>query len=342
MEELGRVDLRGLQDPGSPGWEEARAAVAASMLAHGCVLVVAGVPAPELRDALFGRVLPDLFVLPRDVKLRNAPGPPPNTGYFCHGVQESARINHADDADSLRAFADLLWPDAAGDKPLFCEAVAAAEREMQRLDGLVVRMVLESLGLPAERVVAAPPLADANRIVRLSHYAARPGPAADDGGGVLSMAAHYDYSFITVLMQHDVEGLEVLARDGRWVAVPPERDTCAVIAGELLTVMTNGRVPACLHRVRTPSGRERFLALMSTLPAGTSVVVGPLNELVDGAHPRLYRPVDYAAYARFKYSDDGRELGNRTLEAFCGVVNKEGAGDNDGVEVEQQGIVAAG
>ncbi|GJN03473.1 hypothetical protein PR202_ga20924 [Eleusine coracana subsp. coracana] len=337
MEELGRVDLRGLQEPGSPGWEEARAAVAASMLAHGCVVVVAGVAAPELRDALFGRVLPDLFALPRDVKLRNAPGPPPHTGYFSHGVQESVRINHADDPDSVRAFADLLWPDAAGDKPLFCEAVSAAEREMQRLDGAVVRMVLESLGVPAERVAAAPPLADANHMVRLTHYAAR---AADDDGGLLSMAAHYDYSFTTVLMQHDVEGLEVLARDGRWVAVPPDRDTCAVIAGELLMVMTNGRVPACLHRVRTPSGRERFLALRSTLPARTSAVVGPLDELVDGAHPRLYRPVNYAAYARFKYSDDGRELGNRTLEAFCGVVNKEGGGDDDGVE--QQGIVAAG
>ncbi|TVT97766.1 hypothetical protein EJB05_49226, partial [Eragrostis curvula] len=57
--ELGRVDLRGLE----PGWDEARAAVAASMLAHGCVVVVAGGPAPALRDALFGRVLPELFAL---------------------------------------------------------------------------------------------------------------------------------------------------------------------------------------------------------------------------------------------------------------------------------------
>jgi isopenicillin N synthase-like dioxygenase len=93
-------------------------------------------------------------------------------------------------------------------------------------------------------------------------------------------------------------------------------------------VLTNGRVPACMHRVRTPSGRERFLALMSTLPAVDkgAVVIRPLDKLVDGAHPRLYRPVNFEEYARFKYSDEGRELGNRTLEAFCGV--KEG-GDGE-------------
>lgn len=88
--------------------------------------------------------------------------------------------------------------------------------------------------------------------------------------------------------------------------------------------MTNGRVPACLHRVRTPSGRERFLALMGPLPA-SGAVVGPLDEVVDGAHPRIYRPVDYKAYARFKFSDEGCELEN-PLEAFCGV--KEGDTDN--------------
>lgn len=116
-EELGRVDLRGLE-PGSPGWAEARAAVAASMTALGCVVVVASGPAPELRDALFTRVLPDLFALPRAVKLRNTPGAPPHSGYLCNGALESLRINHGDDPAAVRAFAGLLRPDGIGN-PLF-------------------------------------------------------------------------------------------------------------------------------------------------------------------------------------------------------------------------------
>ncbi|TVU06040.1 hypothetical protein EJB05_49230, partial [Eragrostis curvula] len=115
--ELGRVDLRGLK-PDAPGWDEARAAVAASMSAHGCVVVVAGGPAPALREALFGRVLPELFALPRDVKLRNAPGEPPYKGYITHGVLESVRIDHADDAGNVRDFADLIWPGRGNIKVL--------------------------------------------------------------------------------------------------------------------------------------------------------------------------------------------------------------------------------
>ncbi|TVU06034.1 hypothetical protein EJB05_49224, partial [Eragrostis curvula] len=188
---------------------------------------------------------------------------------------------------------------------------------MQSLGSAVVRMVLESLDLPEN--VAASPHAAVNHVVRLSHYAARPDATEADGG--LSLEAHYDSSFLTVLMQNEVEGLEVQARDGRWIAVPPERNTCAVIAGELLMVMTNGRVPACWHRVRTPSGRERFLAVLIALPAAGSTMVHPLDELIDGAHPRLYRPIDFEAYMQFRYSNEGRELGNRSrrLGAFCGV-----------------------
>ncbi|TVU06035.1 hypothetical protein EJB05_49225, partial [Eragrostis curvula] len=306
--ELGKVDLRGLE-PGAPGWDEAGAAVAASMLAHGCVVVVAGGLAPALREALFGRVLPELFALPHDVKLRNAPGVPPHTGYFCRGVQESVRIDRADDVAAVHPFADLLWPDRGN--PLFCEAVSAAARELQRLESAVVRMVLESLGLP-EKVAASPHAHEKH--VRLFHYAAQPNATATGGG--LSVAAHYDYALTAALMQHDVEGLEVQARDGRWIAVPPNRDTYAVIAGELFTVLTNGRVPACLHRADVP-------------------VVRPLDGLVDAAHPRLYRPVDYEAYARFKYSDEGLKLGNGTLDAFCRV--KEG-----GEEEEPQTTTTAG
>ncbi|KAF0899139.1 hypothetical protein E2562_013365 [Oryza meyeriana var. granulata] len=65
-----KVDLRGLK-PGTPGWEEARTAVTASMVAHGCVVVAHGALGPELREALFGHAMREVFELPAEAKQRS-------------------------------------------------------------------------------------------------------------------------------------------------------------------------------------------------------------------------------------------------------------------------------
>ena len=68
--EIATVDLRCVE-PGGPGWEAARAAVAASMAAHGFVVVAHGALGPDLRRALFARALPEFFALPLEAKQRN-------------------------------------------------------------------------------------------------------------------------------------------------------------------------------------------------------------------------------------------------------------------------------
>jgi len=95
-----------------------------------------------------------------------------------------------------------------------------------------------------------------NQVVKTIHYPGRgdrPGAAHDDQG----CGAHKDSEFLTLLLQDDVGGLEVL-RGERWEPVRPLPGSFVVNTGELLELASNGYYCATTHRViAPPPGRSR-------------------------------------------------------------------------------------
>jgi isopenicillin N synthase-like dioxygenase len=78
-------------------------------------------------------------------------------------------------------------------------------------------------------------------------------PTPDGGAGV---NAHHDAGFLTLLLQHDVGGLQVQNPDGAWIDVPVRQDAFVVNIGEMLQEMTGNYFVATTHRVIAPERRR--------------------------------------------------------------------------------------
>ncbi|CAO2188165.1 unnamed protein product [Urochloa humidicola] len=313
---IAKVDLSGVEPHGA-GWDAACAAVTASVQAHGVVIVAHDALGPDLLQPLFGRTLPVLFALPLDVKKRTVSAKGHYKGYFSqirNMDMESLGFVEPTNADRVREFAGLLWPE--GGNPEFCETIVSFAKNMVKLVETVETLLLEGLGVRGESISAHLSMVDYS--FRVSHY----GPPPDRETS-MSMRSHCDDSMSTTIVQHEVEGLEVQAGDGRWHAVPPEPGTFAFLAGEQLRVVTNGRVPACHHRVRTPSNRGRLSVLFGARQKD-GIDVRALDDLVDAEHPLQFNSLRHEEYSKWRYSEKEWIKLEDPLRAYCGV-EKDGA-----------------
>lgn len=88
-------------------------------------------------------------------------------------------------------------------------------------------------------------------IMRAIHY-----PPLNEGMDprAVRAAAHEDINLITILCEATTSGLELLTRDGEWVAIDALEGQFVVDAGDMLQRLTNGVIPSTTHRVVNPAG----------------------------------------------------------------------------------------
>jgi isopenicillin N synthase-like dioxygenase len=146
-----------------------------------------------------------------------------------------------------------LWPDEVeGFRQTYMDLFAAFEATGRRILSAIARY----LGLEPHFFDDA--IEDGNSILRLLHYP----PIGPDAPGIRA-GAHEDINAITLLLGAEEGGLQLLDRDGRWLAVEIEPGELVVNIGDMLQRLTNRRLPSTSHRVMNPPPERRGFARYS-------------------------------------------------------------------------------
>ncbi len=146
-----------------------------------------------------------------------------------------------------------LWPSEVEDFRATGEAIFA---EFDRAGLRILSAIARYLGLDPHYFDDA--VEDGNSVLRLLHYP----PIGADAPGIRA-GAHEDINAITLLLGAEEGGLELLDRDGRWLAVNTAPGELVVNIGDMLERLTNRRLPSTSHRVMNPPPERRGFARYS-------------------------------------------------------------------------------
>ena len=266
--------------PFRSGDADARAAVAASIgraaQTHGFVLVVGhGIPEDTARGAFEAG---HTFFAQADEVKRHVLDRQADRGWqpmFDNerpdgkpSAQEGYTMGHPvppsdPELAPLPFYAPTPWPVLPGFR-------ARLETLYESMFGLG-RQLLEAMAVHLE----APPrffeaaLVDTYSHLRINHYPRHETVAhvADEG-----VFAHHDESLLTLLLQDENSGLQVMDRDGQWIGVEPDPAAVVVNVGKMLKHWTGGRYNAALHQVINRSGRDRYSIPLFMHPSFRTVV----------------------------------------------------------------------
>ncbi len=216
-------------------------------------------------DALIRRTYTDaerLFALPVEAKKKyHIAGGAGQRGYTSFG-QEHAKNRKVGDlkefwhvgrdlpagATKRSAYGDNVWPS---ELPTFEKNTRDLFAALDKAAAVMLHALADYFQMPQN--VFSDMAHDGNSILRIIHY-----PPLKDmftPGGVRA-AEHEDINLITLLCESTSSGLEILTRQGEWIAVDALKGQIVVDSGDMLSRVTNEVIPSTTHRVVNPKSAD--------------------------------------------------------------------------------------
>ncbi len=134
-----------------------------------------------------------------------------------------------------------------------------------------------------------------NSILRAIHYP----PITSEPKSAIRAEQHEDINLITLLVGASAEGLQILTKQGEWVAVTALPGQIVVNVGDMLQRLTNNKLRSTTHRVVNPPrehwGTSRF-SIPFFLHPKSSMSLACLADCIDANHPRAYADATAGEY----------------------------------------------
>ncbi|KAL1560133.1 gibberellin 2beta-dioxygenase [Salvia divinorum] len=122
--------------------------------------------------------------------------------------------------------------------------------------------------------------------LRLNRY-----PPCPNYSHMMGLMPHTDTSFLTVLHQDNVGGLQ-LVKDGKWIAVKPNPGALIINIGDLFQAWSNNLYKSVEHRVVANPVKERFSTAYFLCPPTETVIES------GGVGGAVYRTFSFGEYKK--------------------------------------------